>query len=182
MTIYCKDETGTIIPWPHTQDAVFRPWRHVQYNEGESPLSRISELFNVNHFIVSQARPYLVPFLRSELNLLDRRQTGWNNLSRSAMRLIIVELRHRLRQLDYLGLLPAPPVSYTHLRAHETDSYLVCRLLLEKKKYAVFCLKKKNSFFFFFFLMIRRQPRSTHCISSAASDVYKRQGLRCPCL
>ena len=24
-------------------------------------------------------------------------------------------------------------VSYTHLRAHETDSYLVCRLLLEKK-------------------------------------------------
>ena len=22
---------------------------------------------------------------------------------------------------------------YTHLRAHETDSYLVCRLLLEKK-------------------------------------------------
>ena len=38
-------------------------------------------------------------------------------------------------------------VSYTHLRAHETDSYLVCRLLLEKKKqaetsYAVFRLKK----------------------------------------
>src|SRR5665647_3854229 len=27
----------------------------------------------------------------------------------------------------------AGPVSYTHLRAHETDSYLVCRLLLEKK-------------------------------------------------
>ena len=25
-------------------------------------------------------------------------------------------------------------VSYTHLRAHDTDSYLVCRLLLEKKK------------------------------------------------
>src|SRR5680860_1029777 len=30
--------------------------------------------------------------------------------------------------------LRAVPVSYTHLRAHETDSYLVCRLLLEKKK------------------------------------------------
>eukprot|EP01098_Paradermamoeba_levis_P013543 TRINITY_DN61_c0_g1_i4.p1 TRINITY_DN61_c0_g1~~TRINITY_DN61_c0_g1_i4.p1 ORF type:complete len:148 (-),score=35.31 TRINITY_DN61_c0_g1_i4:142-585(-) len=25
--------------------------------------------------------------------------------------------------------------------------------------------------------MIRRPPRSTHCISSAASDVYKRQGI-----
>ena len=37
-----------------------------------------------------------------------------------------VELEH----MDYV------PVSYTHLRAHETDSYLVCRLLLEKKKKA----------------------------------------------
>ena len=32
-----------------------------------------------------------------------------------------------------------PPVSYTHLRAHETPEHLVCRLLLEKKKQ-----KKKN--------------------------------------
>ena len=28
----------------------------------------------------------------------------------------------------------AQPVSYTHLRAHETPEHLVCRLLLEKKK------------------------------------------------
>ncbi|WP_460379474.1 hypothetical protein, partial [Staphylococcus aureus] len=49
------------------------------------------------------------------------------------------------------------PVSYTHLRAHETCADLVCRLLLEKTQslihiseptrhaqisYAVFCLKK----------------------------------------
>src|SRR5678815_6062912 len=32
------------------------------------------------------------------------------------------------------------PVSYTHLRAHETPEHLVCRLLLEKKKKK----KKKN--------------------------------------
>ena len=36
-------------------------------------------------------------------------------------------------------------VSYTHLRAHETDSYLVCRLLLEKKKTEK--KKKKNTFY-----------------------------------
>src|SRR5678815_1864509 len=29
---------------------------------------------------------------------------------------------------------PITPVSYTHLRAHETPEHLVCRLLLEKKK------------------------------------------------
>src|SRR5665647_3765159 len=33
-------------------------------------------------------------------------------------------------------------VSYTHLRAHETDSYLVCRLLLEKKKKKKKIIKK----------------------------------------
>ena len=51
--------------------------------------------------------------------------------------------------------------------------------------YAVFCLKKQRpapppralrASPPVFFLMIRRPPRSTHCISSAASDVYKRQG------
>ena len=35
-----------------------------------------------------------------------------------------------LKSLDVLG-----PVSYTHLRAHETVLDLVCRLLLEKKKH-----------------------------------------------
>src|SRR5665647_3780324 len=35
-------------------------------------------------------------------------------------------------------------VSYTHLRAHETDSYLVCRLLLEKKKKIKIHKKKKK--------------------------------------
>ena len=39
----------------------------------------------------------------------------------------------------------ATPVSYTHLRAHETRMFI---------SYAVFCFKK-------FFLMIRRPPRST---------------------
>ena len=32
------------------------------------------------------------------------------------------------------GIEMAAPVSYTHLRAHETSLHLVCRLLLEKKK------------------------------------------------
>ena len=37
-----------------------------------------------------------------------------------------------LRGLDLAGI---DPVSYTHLRAHETVLDLVCRLLLEKKKH-----------------------------------------------
>ena len=38
----------------------------------------------------------------------------------------------RLILVGDINQLPSA-VSYTHLRAHETDSYLVCRLLLEKK-------------------------------------------------
>src|SRR5674476_353482 len=52
-------------------------------------------------------------------------------------------------------LLMSNAVSYTHLRAHETGRNLVCRLLL---------------------LIKRRPQRPTPLYSSAASDVYKRQG------
>src|SRR5680860_343915 len=45
---------------------------------------------------------------------------------------------HALRKNETLQNTPfifltakTEPVSYTHLRAHETDSYIVCRLLLE---------------------------------------------------
>ena len=51
-----------------------------------------------------------------------------NEFHSTAQHLKEVELRHKQ------VLVTAGTVSYTHLRAHETDSYLVCRLLLEKKK------------------------------------------------
>ena len=35
---------------------------------------------------------------------------------------------------DHIGARLSMPVSYSHLRAHETVLDLVCRLLLEKKK------------------------------------------------
>ncbi len=37
-------------------------------------------------------------------------------------------------KVDRTTKIPAAPVSYAHLRAHETKANLVCRLLLEKKK------------------------------------------------
>ena len=50
--------------------------------------------------------------------------------------------KHAGRKLDFLvqeilretNTIGSKAVSYTHLRAHETLRYLVCRLLLEKKK------------------------------------------------
>src|SRR5678815_6021940 len=48
------------------------------------------------------------------------------------------QLIHCIRELNHTGNLRRyqTPVSYTHLRAHETPEQLVCRLLLEKKKTA----------------------------------------------
>ena len=43
-------------------------------------------------------------------------------------------LDYRIRHLLVDEFQDTSPVSYTHLRAHETVLDLVCRLLLEKKK------------------------------------------------
>ena len=62
--------------------------------------------------------------------------------------LTVADVEHMLPRLDGIVVSPGPctpgeagisvelirtPVSYTHLRAHETPDHLVCRLLLEKK-------------------------------------------------
>mgnify|MGYP007111999832 CR=1 FL=1 len=43
-------------------------------------------------------------------------------------------LRGDIGELVPLQVLDGMPVSYTHLRAHETVLELVCRIMLEKKK------------------------------------------------
>lgn len=106
VTLMCKSDSGEILPWASAEEATFRPWTHASYSDRESPLHRIAELFNVNHFIVSQARPYIAPFLRSELHHPDpKRESRWS-LTMPVMRLVVMEVQHRLHQLDSLGVLP----------------------------------------------------------------------------
>ena len=59
-------------------------------------------------------------------NLGDHAQAAFENVQGR-------DLPHFERAVHYSG-----PVSYTHLRAHETVLDLVCRLLLEKKKIAAY--------------------------------------------
>ena len=101
----CKDESGRIVPWSPASETTFRPWTHASYSDRQSPLHRIAELFNVNHFIVSQARPYLAPFLRSDLHHPNPRQDSRWKLSMPFLRLVVLEVQHRLHQLDELGYL-----------------------------------------------------------------------------
>ncbi|KAH8126726.1 patatin-like phospholipase [Trichoderma asperelloides] len=109
VTILCKDAHGNIVPWAPANTTDFRHWTHASYTDRDSPLRRIAELFNVNHFIVSQARPYLIPFLQSDMHgpsLLETRSKT-TQLSAFLVRMVGLEIRHRLRQLDSLRLVPA---------------------------------------------------------------------------
>jgi TAG lipase/lysophosphatidylethanolamine acyltransferase len=108
-TVLCKDAHGNIGPWAPANTVDFRHWTQVSYSERESPLLRLSELFNVNHFIISQARPYLIPFLQSDMHGPSLMETRNKTAAMTAflVRMVGLEMRHRLRQLDTLQLLPA---------------------------------------------------------------------------
>ena len=109
VTILCKDVHGNIVPWAAANTTDFHHWTHATYNDRDSPLQRIAELFNVNHFIVSQARPYLIPFLQSDMHgpSLVESRSKTTQLTAFLVRMVGLEVRHRLRQLDTLRLLPS---------------------------------------------------------------------------
>lgn len=96
VDLLIKDESGKVVPW---NSSAIR-WANGQTSEIDSPLNRLSELFNVNHFVVSQANPYIIPFMSKELQLQDDRL-----LSR-VRNVLYSEIGHRLRQLEQFRLLP----------------------------------------------------------------------------
>jgi len=106
VQLYCKDSEGAILPYNparHTDCATLtkssKPWKKSTHKQ-ESPLSRLAELFNVNHYVISQARPYIAPFLYPSL------RTSQPSFRALFSRLIIWELQHRFSQLETMGLLP----------------------------------------------------------------------------
>src|SRR5680860_1789727 len=108
--------------------------------QGISPKNVNPTLFNLSSF---NKKPVEVRFTLGEtssdgglllLNEIDRQIGLCEKLS-----LCIEDHRHQSYVRHSIGSMVRQrtmqiAVSYTHLRAHETDSYLVCRLLLEKKK------------------------------------------------
>ncbi|KAH8803216.1 acyl transferase/acyl hydrolase/lysophospholipase [Xylogone sp. PMI_703] len=95
---------GEISPWNPT------PHRWIDGSvDNDLPMTRLAEMFNVNHFIVSQVNPHVVPFLAKEdVNLsqdapADGSNPGWayslTNLARE-------EALHRMQMLAELGIFP----------------------------------------------------------------------------
>ncbi|KAI8340814.1 hypothetical protein BC941DRAFT_418243 [Chlamydoabsidia padenii] len=98
--LLAKDKDGKIVKW-NSSDVKWNPWAETSSSESEAPLHRLSELFNVNHFIVSQASTYAIPFISPHRNL--RQDSVWNKL----VYMVASEIKHRLYMLDQFHLLPS---------------------------------------------------------------------------
>jgi TAG lipase/lysophosphatidylethanolamine acyltransferase len=96
--LMCKDSTGQVVRYENFTSSN-APYRSNPITPQESPLSRLGELFNVNHFVISQARPYIAPFLYPTLRIFK------TSFSAFFTRWILQECQLRLRQLDILGVL-----------------------------------------------------------------------------
>lgn len=88
--------TGALIPWQLDDHR----WIDGSV-ENDIPRQRIAELFNVNHFIVSQVNPHVTPFL--ERMPARKRSSRLNSLLKSALFLLHSEVCFRLQQLISLG-------------------------------------------------------------------------------
>jgi TAG lipase/lysophosphatidylethanolamine acyltransferase len=66
-----------------------------------SPYNRITELFNVNHFIISISRPYLASFSTANWRMVYNNKT----MIKKIINIISLEFKHRIRILNRLGLL-----------------------------------------------------------------------------
>ncbi|CEI85736.1 hypothetical protein RMCBS344292_00191 [Rhizopus microsporus] len=90
--IYAKDKNGKVVPWNPSDGSV----------ENDLPMNKLSELFNVNHFIVSQVNPHVIPFLQKSNTPSKTRQ-----ITNFCMHLAKTEIQHRCTQLTELGIMPS---------------------------------------------------------------------------
>ena len=107
-SLLAKDpKTGEAVPWNPT------PQRWIDGSvDNDIPITRLAEMFNVNHFIVSQVNPHVVPFLMKEEGIIGRnaRELTDNATSPSWMdslsHLAKGEALYRMHTLAELGIFP----------------------------------------------------------------------------
>ncbi|KAI9825915.1 MAG: hypothetical protein M1832_000856 [Thelocarpon impressellum] len=106
-SLLAKDpNTGEAVPWNPS------PQRWIDGSvDNDLPMTRLAEMFNVNHFIVSQVNPHVVPFLAKDEEAItaeaaEAATSSWPGLVHTAMGLAKAEALHRLHVLTELGLFP----------------------------------------------------------------------------
>ncbi|CAM0136537.1 unnamed protein product [Umbelopsis sp. WA50703] len=97
--LLAKNKNGDIVKW--SSSAIkWNHWTEASSTESQAPLLRLSELLDVNHFIVSQANSYFIPFVGSHPDPQS------DTLFKKVVYIVASEIRHRLFQLNQLHLLP----------------------------------------------------------------------------
>ena len=108
-SILAKDpRTGEPVPWNPS------PQRWIDGSvDNDIPMTRLAEMFNVNHFIVSQVNPHVVPFLvKEEDSIAAEAQRSTSTLSgaptwlHSMTNLAKGEALHRMHVMAELGIFP----------------------------------------------------------------------------
>ncbi|KAF3762216.1 patatin-domain-containing protein [Cryphonectria parasitica EP155] len=117
-------QTGEHMPWNPT------PQKWVDGSvDNDLPMTRLAEMFNVNHFIVSQVNPHVVPFLAKDDRLFSEHDgsraeffgTSHNaSFTATLTRLAKDEALHRLHFLAELGIIPT---AVTKLRSVLSQKY-----------------------------------------------------------
>jgi TAG lipase / lysophosphatidylethanolamine acyltransferase len=110
VPLYAKDRSGNPTPWRVSEGTQFRHYSHGNYDSRAPPMRVAAQYFHVNHFIISQARPYLIPFERGSITAprAPRMLQGVVSAIGGALgRLAVAQLRHWLLTLARANLLPA---------------------------------------------------------------------------
>ena len=68
-------------------------------------MQRMKELFNINTFIVCQVNPHVVPFISKQTGDVMANKSN-RRASSLLKRMLDTELKHWMKQLDVLGMLP----------------------------------------------------------------------------
>ena len=104
-SLRAKDpKTGKEVPWDPNPDAT---WIDGSV-DNDLPMTRLAEMFNVNHFIVSQVNPHVVPFVAQEEELVatEGQQASGSTWMSTAASLAKGEMLHRLQGLADMGFFP----------------------------------------------------------------------------
>jgi TAG lipase / steryl ester hydrolase / phospholipase A2 / LPA acyltransferase len=99
--------TGEYLPWNP------KPQRWIDGSvDNDLPMTRLAEMFNVNHFIVSQVNPHVVPFLAKDDAAITRDSQNTSSGAGTTDWLFTVtnlakgEALHRMQVLADLGIFP----------------------------------------------------------------------------
>ncbi|CAI9297663.1 unnamed protein product [Lactuca saligna] len=104
--LMAKDRSGEIVPYhppfhwgpEEANGSTTRRWRDGSL-EMDLPMIQLKELFNVNHFIVSQANPHISPLLR----LKECVRAYGGNFAAKLAHLVEMEVKYRCNQVLELG-------------------------------------------------------------------------------